>query len=309
MTRLFGERTERFDNLSTLFSDSATSHRLPVWSHSQIGSSLHWLWFRRKLPKNLNWSIFCDLSSMTFALMTTSRPTFAVRTPRPSNARNPSRVSARRSLIVRADKVSLFQANSSHLHVVWNNVVFIRECHWRGCCLWFNASIWPSKVVSLPEHGNQKIRSETPSHSAKALLLRRILKDWRGFMTKFSSSLRATHPMWISLNIFCSSWKYLTTVGLTCLQMRIKRCQAWMTMLQDPQQAAKDAGKDVSEGLEGAINKGKDALKDLSGKADDAAGDAKGYVSSNAWYHCRTKSGSKMSLSLKQLFLGWDELV
>lgn len=53
-------------------------------------------------------------------------------------------------------------------------------------------------------------------------------------------------------------------------------------MLQDPQQAAKDAGKDVSEGLEGAINKGKDALKDLSGKADDAAGDAKGYVSSNA---------------------------
>lgn len=46
--------------------------------------------------------------------------------------------------------------------------------------------------------------------------------------------------------------------------------------MQDPQRAAKDAGKDVSDGLEGALNKGKEALKNLTGQAEDAAGDAKG---------------------------------
>lgn len=34
---------------------------------------------------------------------------------------------------------------------------------------------------------------------------------------------------------------------------------------QDPQQAAKDAGKSVNEGLEGALNKAKGAVDDLKG--------------------------------------------
>ena len=48
--------------------------------------------------------------------------------------------------------------------------------------------------------------------------------------------------------------------------------------MQDPQKAAKDAGDSVSEGVEGAINKGKDSLKDLTGRAEDAVDDLKGYL-------------------------------
>jgi hypothetical protein len=33
-------------------------------------------------------------------------------------------------------------------------------------------------------------------------------------------------------------------------------------VVQDPERAAKDAGKDIQEGLKGAYNKGKDAVND-----------------------------------------------
>lgn len=49
-------------------------------------------------------------------------------------------------------------------------------------------------------------------------------------------------------------------------------------MMQDPQRAAKDAGQEVSDGIEGAINKGKDALKDITNQAEDAADDASSWV-------------------------------